>query len=390
MLRDVLVIAGKDLRQRMRDRSALVLGFVAPVAMVALMSVAFAGTGDLNARIAVVDRDGGPAAEALLDAFDSPELEDLVDVTRVDDTEAAREAVLDGDADAALVVPDGLSAMAAGGEPVAVEVLSSVDGGISGDIAQGIATAFTSRIATARLVSTVAAELNVPVDRVVELSTEAATADAAVAAVREPVGSEPLDLMAYFGPAMGMYFVLLAVGFTVQGFFLEREIGTIDRMGAAPIRPEAVLVGKGLSVFAYSVASLSAMAVITALVFDAPWGPPLGVAALIVAMGAAVVALTMLVMAVARTPRQAEGMSSLVTFGLALLGGSFMFIGESPPIMRQLAVLTPNGWALRGLTDLATGVDVWTAVARPLGGIAAFTALVAVAALALGRRGWAR
>ena len=37
----VLVIAGNELRQRFRDRSVLVLGFVAPLGIAALMSLAF-------------------------------------------------------------------------------------------------------------------------------------------------------------------------------------------------------------------------------------------------------------------------------------------------------------------------------------------------------------
>jgi ABC-2 type transport system permease protein len=58
---------------------------------------------------------------------------------------------------------------------------------------------------------------------------------------------------------------------------------------------------------------------------------------------------------VARTERQADGFASLLTFGLVLLGGNFVFIGGAPPLVRTLALLTPNGWALRALTDLAGG-----------------------------------
>ena len=71
-------------------------------------------------------------------------------------------------------------------------------------------------------------------------------------------------------------------------------------------------------------------------------------------MALAVVPLTALVITLARTERQAEGMASIVVFGLALLGGNFVFVSAEPTIMRRLALLTPNGWALRGFTDLAT------------------------------------
>ena len=40
---------------------------------------------------------------------------------------------------------------------------------------------------------------------------------------------------------------------------------------------------------------------------------------------------------------------------LALLGGNFVPITFAPAVLRKLALLTPNGWALRAFTDLGTG-----------------------------------
>ena len=56
----------------------------------------------------------------------------------------------------------------------------------------------------------------------------------------------------------------------------------------------------------------------------------------------------------ARTQRQAEGIASIIVFGLALFGGDFFFISSAPSTIKRLALLTPNGWAIRGFTDLAT------------------------------------
>ena len=53
VLHGAVVIAAKDLRQRFRDRSAIVLGFVAPLLMVALMNAAFSGAGAAVGRAAV-------------------------------------------------------------------------------------------------------------------------------------------------------------------------------------------------------------------------------------------------------------------------------------------------------------------------------------------------
>ena len=179
--------------------------------------------------------------------------------------------------------------------------------------------------------------------------------------------------------------MFFAIGFGARGYFLERTGGTLERLAAAPIGPGDDPAGKSLATFVYGVASLGTVAVVTSLAFHADWGPPLVVLALIVALALTLVGLTALVITAARTERQAEGFASILTFGLVLLGGNFVFIGGAPPILRTLALLTPNGWALRAFTDLAGGAD-WTAAVTPLMAILAFAFGTGAVAFALRRR----
>jgi len=91
-------------------------------------------------------------------------------------------------------------------------------------------------------------------------------------------------------------------------------------------------------------------------------------------------------MVAARTKRQAEGISNAVVFGLALLGGNFVFLSQSPAVMQRIALLTPNGWALRAFTDLSTTGGGLGAAAVPVLAILAFTAVVGLLIAALSRR----
>ncbi len=70
----VLAIAAKDLRQRLRERSAIVLGVIAPVAVAALISMAFGSAGSFHANVAVVDLDGGPVAAGFSSFVKGPDL----------------------------------------------------------------------------------------------------------------------------------------------------------------------------------------------------------------------------------------------------------------------------------------------------------------------------
>ena len=66
-MRAALEIARKDLRQKVRDRSALLIGIVAPFALAALFSAVLGGLDeeDFHARWALVDLDAGAIATAL-------------------------------------------------------------------------------------------------------------------------------------------------------------------------------------------------------------------------------------------------------------------------------------------------------------------------------------
>jgi ABC-2 type transport system permease protein len=127
------------------------------------------------------------------------------------------------------------------------------------------------------------------------------------------------------------------------------------------------------------------MAIVTSAAFGASWGPTPVAALLCTAMSLSVVSFTALVITLARTERQAESMASMFVFGLALLGGNFVFVSAAPPIMRRLALLTPNGWALRGFTDLATNSGAGASV-EPIVAILVITLVVGTVAVSLARR----
>ncbi|HEY5249601.1 MAG TPA: ABC transporter permease, partial [Dermatophilaceae bacterium] len=122
----VLAIALKDLRQRLRDRSAIVLGFIAPVAVAALISVAFGSAGSFHATVAVVDLDGGPVATGFSTFVKGPDLASLLKVKPVTSEADARARVASGELSAAFVIPKGFSGAVTSGQNQPITVLASV------------------------------------------------------------------------------------------------------------------------------------------------------------------------------------------------------------------------------------------------------------------------
>jgi ABC-2 type transport system permease protein len=387
-VRAVLLIAAKDLRQRFRDRSAIVMGFVAPLLIAALMSAAFGGAFEFHAEVALVDEDGGDVAAALDDVLADPSFEDLLTVER-HDRAGALAAIDDGDLGAALVVPEGFTAAVVSGRTAELEVLAGVDTALAGEVTRSIAESFVGHLQANRIAVATALAAGAPVADLDGIVERATTTEPAVLLADDALGGRELDPISYYAPGMAIFFLFFAIGIASRSWFGEQREGTLDRIAAAPVRPAAIVAGKSLSVFAYGAASLATVALVTSTLFGARWGPPLAVAAIGLAMALAVVAVTVLVIAGSRTERQSEGLSTVTTFGLALLGGNFIFLASAPEAMRRAALLTPNGWALRGFSDLATGAPASAAV-RPTLAILAFTAVVGGAAVVFARRGLLR
>lgn len=82
-MRTALAIARKDLRQRVRDRSAIVVGIIAPVVIAGLMSLAFSGVNSFHFTLGLVELDHGPVAAQLVKALEARQLRQIVSVRPV-------------------------------------------------------------------------------------------------------------------------------------------------------------------------------------------------------------------------------------------------------------------------------------------------------------------
>jgi len=385
-VRAALVIARKDLRQRVRDRSAIILGLVAPVAIAALMSLAFNGADTFHFTLGLVDQDHGPVATALRQNLELPALRRIVTLKVLDSEAQAREEVRSQRVAAALVIPPGFSAAATSSASSALHTLSSVNNTIAADVSRSIASSFVAQINADRLSVATAIASGSPTSRAAVLAAAATDLRIPEQLVQRPLGAHPVKVVSYYAPAMAILFLFFTISFSSRSFFAERAQGLIERLRAAPVHPAEILLGKVLSVFVFGVASLGMVWLVTAAAFGADWGAPAAAGLVCASLVVATVCLTALVIGLARTQRQAEGIASAVVFILALVGGNFVFISTAPSVMRRLALFTPNGWALRAFTDLSTTGGGLHTVAVPVLAILAFSGVVGAAAVRLAYR----
>lgn len=370
-MRAILLIAAKDLRQRIRDRSVLVFAILAPAGLAAIFSLVLGGVTDLHASYAVADLDRGPLAVALRQGA----LASLVDagvaeVTDVSDAAAARTAVEDGTVDAAIVIPAGFSAAVTSSAPTTITILGTADSGLATQIAEAVASRFGDQVAAVQLaVHTTASVRGTPLDPA-EVGAAAAAAQALpapIALVDDQAALRQLGATTYFSASMAILFLFFAAQYGILSLHEERRRGTLDRILAGPVRPWQVLLGKALSGFATGLLAMTVLVVGTTLALGADWGNPIGVALVLLAAILAAIGLTTLIISFTRTEDSAGSAVAAVAITLGILGGTFSPTAQAPELMSQLSMITPHAWFLRGLADLhgtgATATDALPAVA---------------------------
>jgi len=135
-------------------------------------------------------------------------------------------------------------------------VLGNPDEPLQAQVARAVADAYVAQLNADRLSVHAALAAGFPRSRSAELAAKVANLQLPETVQAQRSGYRQLRTASYYAPAMGMMFVLFAIGFTARNYFAEQRTGTLERIGAAPLTRGVVLLGKSLAAFVYSVVSL--------------------------------------------------------------------------------------------------------------------------------------
>lgn len=370
-VRGARIVAGLQLRRRLRDRSALLQGIVAPILLAIIIAAAFGGGGSFSTTIGVIDLDDGDIGRALVAGTVDASGVELV---ALPDRATARGDIDDGEVAAAIVIPEGFAASLRAdpldpvGDAPRLEVLVDPGRELSSDVARAIAGRIAADVDAGRIAVTtaVSAEPDLAVEPGVDALIAAASAITTPVTLGPSAFGEGFDPITYFAPSMAILFAFLTLGAGARTLIVERREGTLARIRSTPVSDRAVLAGVTASVVVVGLVSFLVVWLVTAVVFGADWGDPRGVVAVIVAAVLAVAGISTLVTGLARTEAQADGASSVLGFGFALIGGGFLSPGDLPDLLARIALVTPNRWALNAFAELGAGADVAAAVLTPV------------------------
>ncbi len=368
-MRSAILIAAKDFRQGLRNRSVIMFAVVAPLGLAVIFSQLLAGVTEFKVTYVVADLDGGDLARTfrqdVLGSLVSAKLATVDDVATAD---AARSSVESTAADAAFIIPVGFSTEIASGQRTTIEVVGAKDAGLATEIARSVASRFADGVAGAQLAVLTVGDLQGRAPTPAELQ-------AIIAAARTPslqladvaTSLRQLSQSTYFSASMAILFLFFAAQVGVVSLIEERRQGTLGRMLAGPVAPSAILLGKTLASFATGVTALVILVAATTALLGADWGPTIGVAAMILAAVVAAIGITTLVTSFMSTQDSAGAANGAVAITLGILGGTFAPMSQAPDLMSTLSLMTPHAWFLRGLGDMhgagASAVDGLPAIA---------------------------
>lgn len=380
----LILIGIKDLKIIFRDRAALIMMLLAPFLLtlgMGLVTGRFSGssnTGISDIPVIIVNLDKEQLGNALEDVFTGEELAGLVQATLSERPEAARKAIDDDTAAAAIIVPAGFTrsiipqqgAFDEEPEPLQIELYANPARPTSAGIVKSIVDEFISRIEEGRISGQTSIFQMIISGRITPQQGEQAGMEMAERLEDEPfdetlaiqlntdtneVEAVQFDVLAYLAPGMALMFLMFTVSYGGRSILAEKAQGTLPRLLVSPTVSAQILGGKVFGIYLTGVAQMLILIGGTTLLFQLKWGDPLGVLVLVLAAVFGASGWGMFITALARTPAQVGSVGSAIMLIFGILGGSFISLEMMPPVVQMVSKITPNAWALDGFTTLALG-----------------------------------
>ncbi|MBI4770114.1 MAG: ABC transporter permease [Chloroflexi bacterium] len=399
-MKKILAITRKEVTIILRDRTALLLMLVAPLGLTLVMNFAFSGVSGQNAGlrqipVAVVNADEGELGRALVEAFRSPALSELLAVSAAASPAEARKLVDDDQAAAAILIPAGMTGRVMKGDAAEAAAQIEVYQNPGRSIGAGVVRSVVERFAQQVAAGTVGAQVTVAglvgsgrleAAQIGQVAPQIGERVALQSVNRQPIsvsqvagaaGAEGFNYLAYYAPSMAILFLMFTLASSSRSLLAERETGTLARLRSTPTRAWELMGGKVAGVFATGVLQMAVLIAAPALLMGVKWGNVAGVALHTLLTVAAVAAMGLMFAGVAKTAAQAAAIGGSVVMVLAAVGGNFVPRVAYPAWLRTLSLLGPNAWGIEGYQKLAAGASL-----SELAGV--FAALVALTALFFG------
>jgi ABC-2 type transport system permease protein len=412
-VKKIFQIAFKDLRITFRDPVGMILMLIAPLALTLVISAAFGGSGSGGTSIgripiAVINRDTGQFGPYILEAFNSDQVSELVEVKDFPSEEAARQAVDQDELAAVVIIPENFSAslipqnsgMGSGSlqtQTSQVVLYNNPSRSISTSIVRAIVDTIIGQFITGSAAGQVSIEQLLTSGRM-DVSQAITSGESIGRAVGEesltdslialqvstytPEGKvqEDFDWLKYSAASMAILYLTFTLNSSGRSILRERESGTLTRILTAPLSSAELLGGKLIAGVATGLFQMGVLIISSSLLFQMNWGDPLAVTLTTLALVLAATGWGLIPAAFSRTASQAASAGTAIVLIFAALAGNFVPRMAMPEILQKISLITPNAWGIETYYALVNGAglaDILPALWALLG-MAAITFAVSI------------
>ena len=156
-------------------------------------------------------------------------------------------------------------------------------------------------------------------------------------------------------PAYTVMFAFFLINIMANSFITERNLGTLRRLQASPIRPVELLLGKTLPFFLVSLVQSMLLFLSGKMLFGMSWGvDPWLLLPVIATTSISATALGLLLATFVRTESQVSAYANFLVITLAGISGCYMPRDWLPELMQKVSLATPHAWALIAYQQLLT------------------------------------
>ena len=341
-----------------RDRGALALSFILPVAFFTIFAVIFGARRDSLPRVSVlvVDEDHSPASEKLLksledekslNAYTRPAPKDGVEQAEFT-ADSAETEVKEGRVSVALIIPKGYGKKSVSFNPnqngTAITMLKDS----SDMVAPQVIVGMLQKIAMEEIGKAMGSANETGAGPPESASPRSGMLIPVVS--RDVLGEKKVNpMVSYYATAVAVMFLLFTASGASGSLLDEAENGTLDRVLSTRITMGSLLAGKLFYSTLLAFAQLVVMFVWAWLVFKVDFIHHIpGFILMGLSTAFAVGAFGMLLASVCRTRAQLGPLSTLVILLMSSIGGSMFPRFLLPEAMQKAGMLTLNGWAIDG------------------------------------------
>lgn len=170
-------------------------------------------------------------------------------------------------------------------------------------------------------------------------------------------------------PAYTVMFAFFLVPIMGRSFIAERELGTLKRLRIAPISTVDLVLGKTIPFLIISLAQSTALFLFGRMLFGMSWGSqPWLLIPIITSTSLAATGMGLLIATLVRTDSQVSAYANFLVITLAGISGCFMPRDWLPEVMQNISLGTPHAWSLIAYHEaLTTAAPDVTAIAKACG-----------------------